>query len=42
MNYDDSAIGVECALPAAIAPAHRKSFRQRVVGWLIALLAGRI
>ena len=41
MNYGDVALGVECALPAAIRLAPRKNRLRRAAAWLLALLAGR-
>jgi hypothetical protein len=38
MNYDDAALGVECALPFATLPARSHSRARRFITWLIAAL----
>ncbi|HEY8070283.1 MAG TPA: hypothetical protein VIF38_15500 [Burkholderiales bacterium] len=41
MKYGDIALGVECALPAGIAPIRRASRASRIVAWLAMALARR-
>ena len=42
MKSGDIALGVECALPAGIAPICRTSRARRLMAWLFARLGRRI
>ena len=39
MRYGEIELGVECALPARIAPAPRTGRARRLILWLVARLA---
>ena len=41
MNYGDTALGVEYALPAGVRLSPARNPGRRFADWLIALLAGR-
>ena len=41
MNYGDTALGVECALPRGIIAQRRRSSAARLLDWLIRALSRR-
>jgi hypothetical protein len=41
MNYGDTALGVECALPRELISPRRRSRAERLIHWLICALSRR-
>jgi hypothetical protein len=41
MNYGDTALGVECALPRGLIAPRRRSRAGRLIHWLISALSRR-